>query len=72
MSHFLGYSQQPTPNCEFSMEELSWYIMYAITNLFHEFRTPNLIANYHMVVLTLSDHVAKGFNENSEERESLV
>ena len=46
--------------------------MYAITNLFHEFRTPNLIAKYHMVVLTLSDHVAKGFNENSEERESLV
>ena len=72
MSYFLGYSHQPTPNFEFSMEELSRYIMYVIINLFHEFRTPNLIAKYHMVVLTLSDHVAKGFNENSEERESLV
>ena len=60
LSYFLGYSHQPTPNFEFSMEELSWYIMYVITNLFHEFRTPNLIAKYHMVVLTLSDQVAKG------------
>ena len=38
LSYFLGYSHQPTPNFEFSMEELSWYIMYVITNLFHEFR----------------------------------
>ena len=60
LSYFLGYSHQPTPNFEFSMEKLSWYIMYVITNLFHEFRTPNLIAKYHMVVLTLADQVAKG------------
>ena len=67
LSSVLGYIQHPTPNFELLREELSWYIIYVITNLFHgvsafksiKYRTPNLLAKYHMVVLNLSDQVAK-------------
>ena len=45
LSYFLGYSHQPTPNFEFSMKELSWYIMYVVTNLFHEFRLKDVNEN---------------------------
>ena len=67
LSSVLGYIQHPTPNFELLREELPWYIIYVITNLFHGvstfksimYRTPNLLAKYHMVVLNLSDQVAK-------------
>ena len=67
LSSVLGYIQHPTPNFELLREELPWYILYVITNLFHGvstfksimYRTPNLLAKYHMVVLNLSDQVAK-------------
>ena len=69
LSSVLGYIQHPTPNFELLREELSWYIIDVITNLFHgvsafksiKYRTPNLLAKYHMVVLDLSDQVAKGW-----------
>ena len=69
LSYVLGYIQHPTPNFELRREELSCYIIYFITNLFRgvstfksmKYKTPNLLAKYHMVVLNLSDQVAEGW-----------
>ena len=69
LSYVLGYILHPTPNFELRREELSCYIIYFITNLFRgvstfksmKYKTPNLLAKYHMVVLNLSDQVAEGW-----------